>query len=809
MSGIVPFAQCIARPDEGAKQYWLTEHLLAVKAGMEIRLQRTLNDAVLARLGGLAGVCHDLVKCHRLWQSYIKGKRTQGPNHAPEGAFLFSYLGYHWLQAQNKWDKYAREWLWLVRDIADHHGVLKEIKKEDHWMKNGPWQEMDLPGIAEFLQRIYPEDLLSELSIQALGQWMMDLDDMVEFARDTLDAGIFPERLRLMEELTRWRELTTALISSDRFHVSAVIDMAIDQARHIRHDGALDEYCQGRADADTKLTVVRQEAQAEILRQLTADSSRLIYTLEMPTGYGKTITALRLATWLGKQFNYEKIIYVAPYLSILEQNSSVFEEALQEAVLEHHSLAVLPDEQGKKSANGNETVDEEGDLPDGQLVMESWAAPIVCTSFQQFCKALFPGRAQDTLRRAFLTNSVVIIDEPQIFAATSWNVFLHGLEEVAKLYHLKVIFLSATMPPFDYGLSEKNQPGRLSVAPAAKIERYQVEQAGAMDEQMVAAYLVNYQPKQPVSQAAIVNTITDAYLVYQSLARQVDSSALKLLHGMMAPLHKRVEIEKIKALSLRKESERKRLYVVSTQILEAGVDLSFQHIMRALPILPSIIQAAGRVNRHFGGAMGLLTLMLFLRNGEENTRGFIYDSNLQKITDKLLESKQVWLESELLELIKEYYREMFTRNTYEAGKNAIHDAYEGNWPALGQKFKPFGEDVYRLPVFVPWQVPEEDKNLLPIRFVDLQKHFKLYSPEEIYERYQDRDYYTQLTFREKKEFMILMNHYVINVPPELAFSLVEREVYLKNRIPCLLNQSDYHPVCGLAKHKVEGFDQYL
>ncbi|SHJ62531.1 CRISPR-associated helicase Cas3' [Propionispora hippei] len=809
MSGIVPFAQCIARPSKGEERYWLSEHLLAVKTAMETRLQGTLDDAVLTRLGGLAGVCHDLVKCHWLWQSYINGKRTQGPNHAPEGAFLFSYLGYHWLQAQNKWDKYAREWLWLVRDIADHHGVLKKVKTEDNWMKNGPWQELDLPGIAEFLQRIYREDLLPDLSIQALRQWMMDLDDMVEFALDALDAGTFPDRLSLMEELIRWRELTTALISGDRFHVSAVNSMAINQARHSQHDGALDEYCKGRADADTKLTVVRQAAQAEILRQLTADPSRLIYTLEMPTGYGKTITALRLATWLGKQLNYEKIIYVAPYLSILEQNSSVFEEALQEAVLEHHSLAVLPDEQGKKVANGHEIVDEEGELPDGQLVMESWAAPIVCTSFQQFCKALFPGRAQDALRRAFLAQSVVIIDEPQIFAAPSWNVFLHGLEAVAKLYHLKVIFLSATMPPFDYGLSKKNQPGRLSVAPAAKVERYQVEQAGAMDEQMVAEYLVNYQPDQPVSQAAIVNTITDAYLVYQSLERQVDSSALKLLHGMMVPLHKRVEIEKIKALSSRKESERRRLYVVSTQILEAGVDLSFQHIMRALPILPSIIQAAGRVNRHFGGAMGLLTLMLFLRDGEKNTRSFIYAPGLQQITDILLARKKVWVESELLELIKEYYREMFTRNTYEAGKSAIHDAYEGDWPALGQNFKPFGEDVYRLPIFVPWQVPKEDKNLLPIRFVDLQKQFKLYSPEEIYERYQDRDYYTQLTFREKKEFMILMNHYVINVPPKLAFSLVEREVYLENKIPCLLNQSDYHLVCGLAEYKVKGFDQYL
>lgn len=808
MSGLVAFAQCIARPDEEEKRFWLSDHLLAVKQMIESRLQGYTDDVVIIRLAGLSGICHDFVKCHREWQRYIKKERRQGPNHAPEGAFLFSYIGYHWLQAQKRWPEYATIWLWLTRDIADHHGALKNIGDEK-WMNNGPWDQLDLPGINAFLQQVYPEFFVPELSTKALRQWVTDLDDIWKDAVETLDAGYCPNMLTLMKKMTFWRELTTALIAGDRFHVTPTEGGGFHGSDHEKHDRLIDDFC--RTADDAAMTPVRNQAQQQILRQLAADPGRRVYTLEMPTGYGKTITALRLAVWLGRQQGYEKIIYVAPYLSILEQTSSVIEQVLKEPVLEHHSLAVLSGNQEKKQETEAEAAEEEGRLHAGQLVMEAWAAPIVCTSFQQFSKALFPGRAQDTLRRAFLHNSVVIIDEPQIFAAASWNVFLCGLEAAAELYNLRILFLSATMPPFKYGLSKQSLPGHLIVNPVEKIERYQVQQAGKLDEQAVADYVAGYLPeKEDLSQAVIVNTITDAYLVYQKLAAQVEIPALKLLHGMMVPLHKRVEIEKIKKFREKEENKKKRLYVVSTQIIEAGVDLSFHHIMRALPVLPSIVQAAGRVNRNFNGELGLLTLMLFLRHGEKSTRSCIYDPFLQKLTDELLCRQEVWLESELLELIKEYYRRMFAHNSYETGKEAIPAAYEGNWPALGQKFKPFGEeDDYRLPVFVPWQEAKGDPAYFPERFIVLRDRLKLESPEQIYAVYEDRDHYAAMSFQEKKEFMILMNHYIINVPPKLAFSLVDREMYLRNRIPCLLNKSDYDPVSGLAKRKVEGFDSII
>lgn len=789
MSDIAPFKNCKARPDSGDRVNLLIEHLIGVKAAIEKRLRNSYWswDPIIIKLAGLAGLCHDIAKAHPEWQDYISEKRIKGPHHAPGGAFLFSYLGYHLLKNYGKWEEHNIIWLWLIRDIADHHGHLKSLN-DDGWIGAGAWGKMDLPAIERFIIDHYPQLNAVEISLAALDQWIEDLFDIFEEVNDKLDLGYsFASYEDLMVKLGEWRELTTALIVGDRFHVAPTSTSKFQKSDHEHNDRAIDDFCY--KNHANSMSETRNEAQRQILQQLKQDPHRVFYTLEMPTGYGKTITALKIATWFGKEQGSEKIIYVAPYLSILEQTSNVVENVLNTLVLEHHSLAIHK---------------EKGDiLKSSQLIMESWANSIVCTSFQQFSKAIFPKKAQDTVRRAFLENSVIIIDEPQIFAAEGWNVFLCGLESLAKIYNLRIIFLSATMPPFKYGLSKKMQPGSLTVQPVKNIERYRVEQRGEMDEEKLVDFLLSRPERM---QAAILNTITDAYLVYKNMSEKIKPGALRLLHGMMIPLHKRIEIEKIR--HFREEECAEPLYVVSTQIIEAGVDLSFGHIIRALPIIPSIIQAAGRVNRNFTEGMGILTTTLFMRKGEKNTRGYVYPQKLLGLTDKLLQQKDFWLESEMLQLIKDYYEQMFEHNSYETGKQAIADAYEGNWPALAA-FNPFGDDYYKLPVFVPWRVSKEDEGYLPEKLKELQGRFQLHSPEDIYECYTNKDFYIRLSFQERKEFMILMNYFIVSIPVELAFSLVEKELYLQNKIPILLNNDDYDPVAGLAKYKDEGFDQFI
>lgn len=795
MSDLIPFQECIARPAEEGKTFPLSRHLLRVKEFME---KKEKNDAVLARLKGLAGLCHDAPKAHVIWQEYISGRRKQRPNHAPEGAYLFSYLGYKMLKNQEQWERYKIYWLWLTRDLADHHGGLKNIAA-NHWIGCGQWQFMDLPGLRKFISSQYSELQDTEITVESLEKWVETVYDVFEEAMDTINLGYAAVKPPdLMRKLQEWRDVTAALIAGDRFDVREVKPSWLDRDDHRENIQVLEKFC--RAKRDLAFSKVRIEAQQIILKQLKENPREMIYTLEMPTGYGKTITALHMASWLGQTQGYRKVLYVAPYLSILEQNSKVFEESMGRLVMEHHSLAFLDTKNETNDSSASATTEN---LSSSQLAVEAWANAIVCTSFQQFFKALFPGRAQDTLRRAYLHDSVVIIDEPQIISPASWNVFLCALEAVAKYYNLRVIFLSATMPPFKYGLSR--EPARLAVKAVEQIERYRVVHCEPMDEKRLAEFLLSRPEK---TQAAILNTIADAYLVYNEMKGRHDN--LRLIHGLMAPLHKRVEIAKIQ--DWLENNPKETICVISTQILEAGVDLSFQHLARALPILPSAVQAAGRVNRHFegtSGAPGTLSLFTFLRGGEKDTRSSVYrDFFLRKITDDLLQLKEEWKESEMLQLIKDYYQKMFAHNTYEATKQAIKEAYEGNWPVLAN-FQPFENDYLRLPLFVPWRPTQHDDHYLPPKFTELQKRQRLYTPEEIYEKYMDRQSLAALPLEGRKEFMILFHHYVINVPFKLAMTLVGKDAYINNKVPMLTNADDYDPISGLAERHVKGYDNFI
>lgn len=779
MSHIVPLKESIARPGS-----LLTEHLVNVKAAMSAFFQDD-RDSVKVKLIGLAGLCHDIAKNHADWQAYINKKIKKGPNHSDCGAFFFSYIGHYFLQQTAAWDRLKVDWIWLTRDIADHHSQLKNIHDiiDDNCLKKYDWMLLDLRGIEAFFKEQCAELAGLSFDVDQLEKWIGEGDAVFNDVEDELDLGYEDvASYDLMIKLQQWRKLTTSLIAGDRFDVRFIsnrklTDLSDSIVNHI------DDYCENLS-RDNPLRKVRKLSQAAIMEQMQTHLDDTFYTVDMPTGYGKTMTSLKMAGWFVENKGFTKIVYVAPYLAILEQNSQEIKKATGIVPLEHHSLAIV----GQDEQRAEES----------QLAMESWAHPIVCTSFQQLWRALFPDRAQDVLRRSFLQNSVIIIDEPQIFQADVWNLFLCGLDALADLLQLKVIFLSATMPPFKYGL--RTEPTKLQVKAADKNDRYELytEQKPQDEDSVIQLLKANERD----SQAAIFNTIEDAYRVFNALQ---DERAF-LIHGLMLPIHKKMMLNRIKK-EVSSKSRRHPLYVISTQILEAGVDMSFQHIARALPILPSIIQAAGRVNRHLeGDEKGRITVFPFFREEIKDTRTCIYNKALQQITDGLLEKQTHWSESQLVGLVQDYYRKMFEENTYESVLSAIRDAAEGRWLDLSC-YQPFKNDYMRLPLFIPW-TPPENLASVPDDVAFLQDKFRLFNPRDIYARYSDKSFMSNLSFTERKAFMILFHYYVLDIPYKKALKVISQEDYLNKGIPVLEDPDAYDDRLGF-RAAYEEFDNII
>lgn len=790
MSRIIPFSKCIARPNEGERVFYLKEHLEGVRniARSFFPIELSSESRFLIEL---ATICHDITKADADWQDYIHGRKLTGPNHSGSGAIIFSYLAYTVLKEMGVWDKWKLQlfWLLITRDIADHHGVLKGYVKNIE-IEKGDFKKLDLQGIQQWIYLQFPQIKECNISfdVDSLDDWQYNsFEDFTEEIIDSIYDYHREEMLSadsMMEFLQQWRKLTSILIASDRFDISPVENPRFSKDDWTNIQEHIERYCQ--KGVKHPLAKIRSDAQQSVLEQWKINQISSFYVLEMPTGYGKTITALKLASEIGKSDGLSKIVYVAPYLSILEQNADSIRKSTEHLPMQHHSMAIVDKNILSENPDSDENID---------LIIQSWANKIICTSFVQFMKAIFPKRAQETLRRIYLQNSIIIIDEPQIIDASVWNLFLNGLETICHIYNCRVIFCSATMPPFGYGL--KNTPVRLSVSSKGKQERYKIH---VLQEKMTAELCAErVQNLNEPTAAIIVNTIQDSINVFDSMSN-TDFIEKYLLHGLMIPVHKSIQLKKIKE-KMHFQGQ-KKIRVIATQILEAGVDLSFHYMFRALPILPSLIQSAGRVNRHGEKDIGIIETAKFVRN-DKDTR-FIYGKDLCRISDGLLFTKEIWYESEIEILVKQFYNQMFKENRYESVLQDIEKAFLGNWETLTQHEVFKNDSFHRLPIFIPFSL-NKVKKYIPETLIDLMNNFQVSDAEEIYELFLAKDLRKNWSFQQKKQFQILFHQFIVNVPVNQAIKLVPKEDFLSKKVP-KLEDGRYSIEKGLD---ISGIDDFI
>lgn len=754
--------ECIARPADKVKIYPLEEHLLAVaKACGSPSGDRP------DRLRFLAGLLHDAGKSSRVWQDYIQGKTKKGVPHSFAGAMLFAAVFADlleiWRPARQERKSLCHLAVNLTQFLYNHHGRIEDINGDFP-----PWTgtiapihilEVDIPGLFNLVKLYFPElddrlqtyikapqHLIETISsIASPGNWPRWTTDMVTWVEKLLRDGNPYEvgaRLCLQQENAR-------LIVADRLHAgnfTADESNCLSANRAVSAQDRIRQYCSERrsemsGQADLLILEVREKWRKIAVDNFMKEGMEKVFTLELPTGYGKTMTALSVALQSVVQGLCKRIIYVAPYLSILSQAALEIKRASGLPVLTHHHLSAL---QGLVEQELTE-----------DLLLETWQAPVVVTTFNQLFLALFPYRAQNTLRLAGLRDSFVIVDEPQIVSADAWNIFLAMAEAASAEMGAKFLFVTATMPCTDGGVF-----GRVvSLGRAEPVSnRYQVEAGCNEDEDSLAEKaLASYQTCGAT--AVILNTVRDAAEVYRRVRSGMQEGEVHFLSGRMTPLHKK---EKIAAIKFSLQNGWGAL-VVCTQVLEAGVDLSFRQLFRALPVIPSLVQAAGRVNRHGEGEKGRLFLFDFLRDGEKKTRSYVYrDREQREVTDACLTENKIFDEAVSSQLVRRYYQMCLQRNTRQAPLEKIQEGARGYYTAPAG-LSPFGRQMPQYSVFVPLVFGE-----LPLEVGLAMKKFSCCSPDEIWDRYAAKGFLSSLEYVDKKQFMGLMQHFIVQVPEETA-----------------------------------------
>ncbi|MDF7800467.1 CRISPR-associated helicase Cas3' [Pontiellaceae bacterium B1224] len=328
------------------------------------------------------------------------------------------------------------------------------------------------------------------------------------------------------------------------------------------------------ADASSNVNQQRERVLQDCLG--AAEKEGGLFSLTVPTGGGKTLASLAFALEHAKKHGKRRIIYVIPFTSIIEQNAAVFRDMLgDDAVLEHH-CNFIPDDADWKT----------------RLASENWDAPIVVTTNVQFFNSFYANKTSKCRKLHNVADSIVIFDEVQAIPVEKLKPCLEVIKELSTNYGVTSVLCTATQPAIEY--SEQFQSGLKDVreivgdVPAlfSALKRTEESFVGELAEGEVAARL-----SREDQVLCIVNTRQQALDIFNALPESEDNIHLSAL---MHPAHRTRKLAAVRE----RMSNGSPCRVVSTQLIEAGVDVDFSCVYRAVSGIDSIAQAAGRCNRN-------------------------------------------------------------------------------------------------------------------------------------------------------------------------------------------------------------------
>lgn len=562
--------------EDGAKQT-VYDHLM----GTALYAQRALSSVGLGRAAYTAGLLHDMGKMKQEFQEYLlEGKGTRGSvNHTFAGCrFLLNQ--FHPEPASTYEDMTAEL---LAFAIGAHHGTFDCIDQE---------------GLSGFAHRISKENISYAESLANYLAQCADLGEITDcFSSANQELIPIYERLYDLagdndEEYAFYmgllaRLLLSAVIEGDR-RDTAEFMTGVYQPPEPEHDQAF--WTPYLSYLEEKLSHFPQNTPISRARSSISQKccdygkkSGKIIRLNVPTGGGKTLSSLRFALCHAKTWGKQRLIFTAPLLTILEQNAAVIREYLGDAriVLEHHSNVAEPD--------------DTTELDLRELAVENWQSPVIITTLVQLLNTLFAGKTTAIRRFQSLCNSVIVIDEVQTVPSRMLSLFDLAINFLAEVCGATVVLCSATQPELT-SVSHPIRPIPDEMVPFddsvwAPFRRTQIVDGGSMTLEQAADF-IRASMEQVRSLLVICNKKDEA--VYFS--KMLDGSAEVCCHlsAAMCPAHRRETLSQLyQALD-----SGKTCLCVATQVIEAGVDISFQRVIRLTAGMDSVIQAAGRCNRN-------------------------------------------------------------------------------------------------------------------------------------------------------------------------------------------------------------------
>lgn len=761
----------------------LKDHLKDVGLLCKFYVEKSgVRSPELLSVAELMGRGHDLAKYTEFFQEYLQGgKRKDESTHSKLSATLSSWLVN--VEANDPFLALVAFWC-----VASHHGNLKSLSEIRDIIEGLSIKDYIIRSQVESIKKNFHliSNELEELGLEKIKEFIVRFEDCLKSLQSVLKKSLLEKEFKSelkerMKDYFTVMLLFSSLIDADKKDAGQAYEKLHHVPRSFKLPSNLIQFYREKEFRDLepstinklreKLYSIVEKRLEEILNEMI---DRRVVTLTAPTGTGKTILGFNAALKLRSRVPeapYPKIIYCLPYINIIEQTHSTIEKILSTKfenipvtlLLKHHHL-FFP-------SNGAE---HEVPVDTLLLLADSWESEIIVTTFVQFFHTLIGCKNASLKKLHNIANSIIILDEVQTIPLEYWRLVKEVLSHLVNNLNVTVIFMTATMPLI---FREELSLGGVSVNTVELIPDYR-SYFMKLDRMIIKPYLKSEMTadelvefffsnwRKNTSAMIVLNTIKTSKKIYEKIKDRLreegvcyglekmknevkNNSKVLLLYlsTSIIPKDRKRRIELMK----RKLWEGRAVILISTQVVEAGVDLDFAMAIRDLGPLDSIVQVGGRCNRGWRSDKGNLYVVKLIDENGKPDANKVYGTILPSITSKLLSKREIILEHELPDLIEEYYKEISDRmhaSDHEESEKLLKLMENLNYRELAD-FSLIREEP-KVPIFIEFN--DEAKRILE-RFKEVwEKRGKILEKSEAFE------YKAEL-----RKIRVELENYIVNV----------------------------------------------
>lgn len=608
-----------------------------------------------ANIGYIQGILHDAGKLSVEFNNYIRGlseSRRGDIDHSFAGA---KYI----MEITDK--KNLNLSMLIARTIISHHGLHDWVdNKCRDYFRERTAKTQEYENIKSNIVLIAEENELSVLLDKALSEYKIIRENIRKISKSEVDCSFY---LGMLERI-----LQSALIDADRTDTAAFMNAELfDENMEVRSlwmdmRKRMEIRLQSFSNRNDNISLQRKSISDRCAA--FGENDVRVCRMIVPTGGGKTLSSLRFAIEYCINHDMERIVYTAPFMSILEQNSDEIRSiAGDEFFIEHHSNAM----------DNLDPDDESDEYREYELHTERWDSPVIATTMVQFLNTLFLDKTSAVRRMHRLSKSVIIIDEVQSIPVKCVNLFNLAVNFLTNICGAAVVLCSATQPvteetPYPMIIDENNSMTgdytkdfdvfrRTNIISC--IDPYGYTYEGA-------AEFCYEKFNESGNLLAIVNTKSAALKLFEILKEKCgDNFDIIHLSTNMCPQHRREKIQYMRKLL----DDNKPVICVTTQLIEAGVDISFKCVVRSSAGLDNAVQSAGRCNRH--GEVGKICPIYIIKIKEENLGNLKEIASRQRIIQHMLDSNK-YSDLQSADTVYDYFRMLYTMEKSELSY-IVHD----------------------------------------------------------------------------------------------------------------------------------------